>query len=398
MREMRVPALRLLIGAIGSTAAILASIGVIAAIGDPSLLGTDEVTALAGRFGIPVQFLIVTGLALPLVAGAATGSFVFFRRPDDPLAMVFGLMLVTLSSYTSRGLIALSELVPVVEPFGSANAVVAFSSFTYFLLVFPAERFANRLETVLWLVATVFIASRPGFAQALATRRLDEATSSLDRFYLAGFIALFLILTVALLVRFVHARGTARQQMKWVLLPIAGVGAYVTLVILVPSLFFELSPTAFAAGLVGAIPISLAFPFCIARGVLKYRLYDIDVVINRALVYGTLTAILAGCYVGLVFGLQAALAPLTAESDLAIAGSTLAVAALFRPVRVRVQEFIDKRFYRQKFDRERTIEEFNVRLRDEVDLGQLSSQLVNVVTDTMHPAHVSLWLRTESTR
>ena len=139
----------------------------------------------------------------------------------------------------------------------------------------------------------------------------------------------------------------------------------------------------------------LSVPGAAGIAILKYRLYDIDVVINRTLVYGSLTAILAAAYAGLVFGLQAILAPFTAQSDLAIAGSTLAVAALFRPLRARVQDFIDRRFYRRKVDAQRTVEEFSVRLRDEVDLDAVTSQLTRVVKDTMQPAHVSLWMRSE---
>lgn len=395
MRDTRIMVLRVLVGAIGVVVSTLASAGVVAATGDPTLLRTDEVTALAGRYGIPVELLIVAGLAVPLIAGAATGALVFVRRPRDPLAMVFGLMLLTLASYTSRGLIAMAGLFPAVELIGNVNAVIAFSSFTYFLLVFPRQRFGSRLELACWLVATGFLISRPRFAQNLATRRLDETTSLLDRVYLLTFIALFLALTVVLLVRFARATGQARQQMKWVLLPIAAVGAYVTLVILLPSLFFELSPTWFAAGLVGAIPISVAFPFCIARGVLKYRLYEIDVVMNRTLVYGLLTAVLAGIYVGLVFVFQQLLAPFTRESDIAIAGSTLAVAALFRPVRARVQALIDRHFYRRKFNAYQTVEDFGARLRDEVNFESVTNRLVQAVQDTMQPSHVSLWVRPE---
>ena len=115
--------------------------------------------------------------------------------------------------------------------------------------------------------------------------------------------------------------------------------------------------------------------------------------INRALVYASLTAILGAFYVGTVFALQTVLAPITAKSDLAVAGSTLAVAGLFGPVRSRVQRFIDHRFYRRKFDTQRTIEDFNTHLRDEVELAAVTRQLVDVVRDTMQPAHVSLWLR-----
>jgi hypothetical protein len=128
--------------------------------------------------------------------------------------------------------------------------------------------------------------------------------------------------------------------------------------------------------------------------IMKYRLYDIDLIINRTLVYGALTAMLAAAYLVIVVVLQNVI-PGAGDSDLTIAGSTLAVAALFRPLRARIQGFIDRRFYRRKFDAQRTLESFSSRLRDDVDLDHLSADLLGVVSDTMQPAHASLWLRTE---
>lgn len=192
---------------------------------------------------------------------------------------------------------------------------------------------------------------------------------------------------------FVKSSGIERQQIKWFAL-----SALMFPVLFALTIIFEEN---MGRGNMGEFdPVVLAFflglngmAAGIGFAVFKHRLYEIDVVLNRALVYGGLTAILATSYIGLVFGFQALLAPVTAESDLAIAASTLAVAALFRPVRSRLQAFIDRRFYRRKFDAQRTLEEFSVRLRDEVDLGSLSAQLASVVTDTMQPTHVSLWLR-----
>ena len=200
---------------------------------------------------------------------------------------------------------------------------------------------------------------------------------------------------LSLVLRFKGSTGEERQQLKWfvfaaaiVTLSVFGLGATYregadpsAIVV-----FFEVM--AFLSVLFMAAAIGLA--------ILRYRLYDIDVIINRALVYGGLTAVLAAAYVGLVFGFQAMLSPFTAESDLAVAASTLGVAALFRPVRARLQSFIDRRFYRRKFDAHRTIEEFNSRLRDQVDLSAMSTQLLSVVNETMQPAHVSVWLRPEA--
>ena len=185
----------------------------------------------------------------------------------------------------------------------------------------------------------------------------------------------------SLVVRFRRAGPELRRQIAWVLYGVvvsvllgafgglANVGDFVT--------------TLEAAALVGGLAIAM----------LRYRLYDIDVVINRTLVYGALTATLVLAYLSSVLLLELVLRPLTGGSNLAIAGSTLAVAALFRPARTRIQGAVDRRFFRRKYDAARTLERFGARLRDEVALDNLSGELRAVVAETMQPAHVSLWLK-----
>jgi hypothetical protein len=192
---------------------------------------------------------------------------------------------------------------------------------------------------------------------------------------------------ISMFLRFRRASGEQRQQMKWIALA----GALVAVTIVLAILSFDLIG---AAATNVAIMLSvLTLPVATAIAILRYRLYDIDVVINRTLVYGSLTAILGATYVGSVLVLQLALSGLTQGSGLAVAASTLAVAALFRPARARIQQAVDRRFFRSRFDVARTIESFGARLRDEVDLSALSADLQAVVVETMRPDHVSLWLR-----
>ena len=180
-----------------------------------------------------------------------------------------------------------------------------------------------------------------------------------------------------------------RQQIKWILLAGLLVGSFV----LVWGTSFVASgfrPTAVAQWRGVAMGV---IPAAVAIAVLKHRLYDVDVIINRTLVYAALSGLLALTYLAAVVLLQPLLAPLTADSDVAIAASTLAMAAMFRPLRARVQTFIDRRFYRRKYDAAETLSEFSSRLRNEVDLDALGRELVGVVGETMEPAHASLWLK-----
>jgi hypothetical protein len=202
----------------------------------------------------------------------------------------------------------------------------------------------------------------------------------------------FIGAAASVVVRFRRSRGVERQQMKWfvyVTVVLVG-GSILTSVIGMATGLRWLEQFSFVLSMVALVGL----PITVGIAIFRYRLYEIDVVINRTLVYGPLTALLVLFYLAGVVSLQYVFRALTGqESQIAIVASTLLIAALFTPLRRRIQSFIDRSFYRRKYDARKTLEAFSAKLRDKTDLGALNNELVGVVRETMQPAHVSLWLR-----
>jgi hypothetical protein len=273
---------------------------------------------------------------------------------------------------------------------------------TFLLLLFPHGRLLSpRWRPVAWLAAAVTMAGTALLAivpwdllNPGVPAQNPVGVESLGYLGIAPPVPIFLIgipttlLSVASLVlRFRRSRGEERQQLKWFVY--AGV-------LIVGALFVPLLVPGAAASLLQLLVMPL-LPVAVGFAIMRYRLYEIDLLINRTLVYGALTALLVAVYVGSVVLLQGALRALTGqESQLAVVASTLAVAAIFNPLRRRIQSIVDRRFYRRKYDAAKTLEAFSAKLRDETDLDALSDDLVGVVRETMQPAHVSLWLRPDT--
>jgi hypothetical protein len=333
-----------------------------------------------------LYFLVLSVLIVGLFM--LVGLLVLRSRPDSPVALVAALFLVTFAtSFVGTDAVTASgspwRLPALILKF------VAIVSLISFLCLFPTGRFQPRWTAVLAALGILLALSAwPG--APYATARAYQVVSTLT------FLVVFLGVIVAQVYRYRKlSSAVERQQTK-----VAVIGIVATLL-----LFGALATLASihnaSTGLLGTLISNTAYevlpclvPLSLGIAVLRYRLWDIDILINRTLVYGPLTVSLAAVYIGTILALQFAFRALTGQqSDVAIVVSTLVIAVLFTPVRRRIQAFIDRRFYRRKYDAVQTLAAFQRQLRDEVDLEQLSADLVTVVQDTMQPAHVSLWLR-----
>jgi hypothetical protein len=279
---------------------------------------------------------------------------------------------------------------------------------TFGLLLFPDGRLPSRRWRVVGWLAAAALATL-AFGSAFTPGPLSdypEVDNPLGLAQLEGSLledggvgwvllsASVVISAVSIAVRYRRATGEERQQIKWLVFA----GVIIAVGWTASSVAQDaISGTGGALGVVSlllGVTSLLGIPVAVGIAILRYHLYDVDLVINRTLVYATLTAMLVLVYLGGVVLLQYVFRTLTGqESQLAVVASTLAIAALFGPLRRRVQEFIDRRFYRRKYDAAKTLAEFSSKLRDETDLDALSDDLTAAVRETVQPAHVSLWLR-----
>jgi hypothetical protein len=350
-----------------------------------------------------------------VVVDATVGAIVASRRPGNPVGWLLCLsgVAVGTSSFTSQYAIYTLLARPGSLPAGEASAWVAawmlpimIGLEVSYILLFPTGRLPGRrwrwlawLTVAFVLVGMLTFAFSPGAHQgSLGPIKNPLGIKGFDIFYQAVLYTmaplLFGTAALSVYVRLRQARGVERQQIKWFAYAVAIYAVSIVLIVINQAidapLWFEWGSTAIFTVAGMTIPISIGI------AILSYRLYDIDRIINRTLVYGSLTATLVALYFGGIVLLQRVLDVLTGtgeNSTFVVVASTLVIAALFNPLRRRVQGFVDRSFYRYKYDAAKTLEAFGSRLRDETDLEALSNDLVGVVRGTMQPEHVSLWLR-----
>jgi hypothetical protein len=337
---------------------------------------------------------ISLAIGFTLGLGGATGEYAAYALQTRPGSLPGGQYMAWLTNWA---------WVPSVVLIG-----------TFMILLFPDGRLpSRRWRPVAWLAAAVLVLGSA--SEALMPGRLAEAPnvtnpfgiesarSALDLVSVGSFLLLplcFVASALSMILRFRRAAGEERQQLKWFASAAALLAGAFSLVVVGGIIGDLMGRGASSLALKSAqdvVTLSFAgLPLAMGIAILRYRLYDIDLLINRTLVYGALTAMLAVVYFGGVAATQAIFRTLTGQAQqpqLAVVVSTLVIAALFNPLRRRIRFFIDRRFYRRKYDAAKTLEAFSAKLRDETDLDALRDDLVGVVRETMQPAHVSLWLR-----
>jgi hypothetical protein len=339
------------------------------------------------------------------VVYAAVGGLIADRYPRNPVGWLFCAVGVVFAAgdfvadYADHGNPGATPLAVLNNATGPGSLVILALA----VMLFPTGRFLSAgwrragVSVIAANVALSFVltlepgklSSNPGVENPLG---VDAAAGLLHALADAGALVIFatvLVALAAIVARFRAARGIERQQLKWLaLLAVLAVAALAVLLVVAQFVNLDTGSGQVAAGVVLGL-LSTTPALAAAVAILRYRLYDVDVVINRALVYGALTALLGATYLGLVLLIGLAVG----KSGFAVAVSTLAVAALFRPARARVQAAVDRRFYRRRYDAAQALAGFGARLRDQVELDALSRELRGVVDECLQPAHVSLWLR-----
>jgi hypothetical protein len=364
----------------------------------PNQLPTPEMVQALHSAGLSLQFYaiyVTTFSVLWVLIFCGIGAIIAWRKSRDWMALLVSLTLVILGPAINTDYQQLAAIFPITQLPGELFQFLMGALALLVGYLFPNGRFVPRWTLWLALLFSLFTAAGSFFPTSLfnTSNWPGPLTAVLA-------LAVFGSLLFAQIYRYFRASTPIqRQQTKWVVLGIMATIIYFIALLILTTLNPALTQANSLGSLFGEATYFLAVlivPLAIAFSILRYRLWDIDLLINRTLVYAILTGVLALIYFGCVFLLQTLVGGLMGQakqSPVIIVGSTLAIAVLFQPLRTRIQAIIDRRFYRHKYDAARTMDAFSATLRNEMDLSQLHEHIVAVVQETMQPTHVSLWLR-----
>jgi hypothetical protein len=390
------PLLRSLYLAYVAFAAATAAIGLSVHFRRPHLVGIPTFLELLDSLAIPIAVVTSLTFVVPLAAALVLALVVFGGRRDDPMALLFAAAVLGLFVvFTGAGRAAAAEYPALSLPATGVEAggMICLIAVVY---LFPDGRFRPRWTAACagsLIGALLLVPDLPATARLVAVT--PDALAGWKVGTAAAFGVLFLATAVpAQILRYRrHSDAVARQQQRWVVFGLATVMAPGVLVV---------SGTALGAGawtvwvILGMSLLSSVLPATAAVALFRYRLFELDRVVSRTVAWAALTLLLAGIYLSLVVALQALLAPVAGGSDLAVAASTLAVAALFSSARRRVQGLVDRSFYRSRYDAAAVVEDLGRTIRDEVDLDALLADVTSVVRGALRPDTVGVWLREQA--
>jgi hypothetical protein len=373
-----------------------------------ALFVAADVMALRGSYGGVSDDAFRLALTVALFAFPVVATVLVRRYPENSIGWLFcasgplfGLQLFS-SIYAENYILAGGEtggFADITLWVGIWTGPISYSLVTAFLmLLFPTGHLLSRRWRPVALLASGSVALV--VLGSVFRRELDDYPQLVNPYGIGGtledildagtgigwilFSISVLLAGLSLIVRYRRSRGVERQQIKWMALAAS--------FLLVAQVSWSISEE--LGSLLSGLTF-MAIPIAVFVAILRYRLYDIDLIINRTLVYGLLTAVLGLVYVAGVVGVGGLVRGITRQegNNLVVAASTLAAAGVFRPARTRIQAFIDRRFYRSRYDAQQTIVDFSAKMREQIDLDSLTSEMATVVRDTVQPTHVSLWLR-----
>lgn len=362
----------------------------------PTLIGSPQMLELLDRLGVPVALATTVSFVLPFTAATLLAFAVLLGRRDDLMALLFAGGLVGLFLFWSGAPRAVAAALPALSAVAAAVESLAIGLVVLMVYVFPDGRFRPRWTFPLAGLLVALLVLVPGLPATARLLAVDPDALTPWKIVLTVVVVGVWVFTgaIAQALRYRrYADAVQRQQQRWILFGLA--------VLLVPSVAVLIAAGLGAVRQTAWLLLAMALLSCVLPttatvALFRYRLFELDRLVSRTISWTAMTILLGVAYLGLVVALQAVLAPLTGGSDLAVAISTLLVAALFSPTRQGIQRWVDRRFYRSRYDAKRVVERFTQSVRHGVALEALADDLTEVVKRTLQPASVSIWLRGHS--